>query len=396
MSLGLRARLAIAIALVFFVGAVVAGWVLRDSYLNSIQAAAEAALLRAQATFNQTQSDETDKLSSTLNAIEADPRYRNAFVARDRKALLATAAPVFARLRSDHRITHWYFESEAPSSTVFLRVHAPEQYGDVLQRKTYMKATSSGGEAAGLELGKTAVALRVVRPYVDESGEIIGYLELGEEIDQFLTKVKAQTGDDVALLLAKDGLDRQAWSEYRAQEGERDNWDDRNRYVVAGLTREELTEDIAFDEALTVVPREGLIIAADAEDKGRHETLGLFPVIDAGGDAIGLVFVEHDITAQVEELRSAQLRVLAVMLGMMLVALLVVIALVNRFVIGRLDAIIVHLEELGTRVVGGDFGIVYEHSGPNDELSRFEDFIGHFIEMIASTLKEMAERTRRR
>ncbi len=66
----------------------------------------------------------------------------------------------------------------------------------MVDRATLTKAIETKGLGAGKELGKTAFALRVVRPWFGQDGKLLGYLELGEEIDHFLGRMKAQTGDD--------------------------------------------------------------------------------------------------------------------------------------------------------------------------------------------------------
>jgi len=206
--MSIRAKVILWITVVFVVGAAAVALFMQQTYQANVQQAAQNALVQDARVFAQLEANETAKLSSTAFALETNDEYRAPFVAGDRAALVAKTEPVFAQLKKDFSITHWYFESTGESSTVFLRVHKPAQFGDALKRKTYLEAVKTSAAASGLELGATAVALRVVRPYYAADGTtLVGFMELGQEIEGFLTGIKEQTGDDVGLLLAKGSMD---------------------------------------------------------------------------------------------------------------------------------------------------------------------------------------------
>jgi hypothetical protein len=77
--------------------------------------------------------------------------------------------------------------------------------------------------------GKIAFALRVVKPFRSE-GKVIGYMEMGEEIDHFLTSIKGQTGDDYGVLVDKTRIDRAKLATVRGE----DRWDERADVVLIG------------------------------------------------------------------------------------------------------------------------------------------------------------------
>ncbi len=390
MQLSIRVRMVLAVAAVFIVGGVAVGLFVRQSFERSVQDEAHEAVARAQATFEQLQRDDTEKLTSALVALGQDPRYQEAFAARDREALLAVAAPVFASLKDDHEITHWYFETPQEEGTVFLRVHKPTEFGDHLERKTYLKAVDTQKTSAGLELGKTAVALRAVRPYYASDGStLLGYMELGQEIDRFLGDIKNQTGDDVGLLLYKKRMDEKAWADYRAQKGLSDNWGDQKDYVVAAVTSDDVLDDTPVTKAPDTLPDGGVVLGTVKEGDST-EVHGVYPIKDAAGQGIGVVYVSRDITAEMERIRDAQLSILGAVLAMMALVMVVVVVLMNSLVFDRLDAVIVEMEDMSTRVAGGDFDVEYEASGRADEIGRFEDFLGGFIGLMANTLKQLA------
>jgi hypothetical protein len=212
--------------------ALVTGAVVRAAADRTVDAAAEQAISAAALALAAAERADVEKLDATLRALSAHPGLVEAFAARDREALLAVAAPIYAKLREAHDITHFYFHDA--QRTCFLRVHKPEQFGDHGDRPTLRKAAETGEVAAGKELGRAAFALRVVRPLHDAGGALVGYLELGEEIDHFLGRLRAQTGDEYGLLVEKAFLDERSWAATR--DGRRNNWNDRPRTVVVDTT----------------------------------------------------------------------------------------------------------------------------------------------------------------
>lgn len=125
------------------------------------------------------------------------------FAAGNKNALLAAAQPIFNEIRQGNNITHMYFIQ--PDGKVLLRVHKPEQEGDILKRETFLKAQSTKKTASGLEMGKNFFSLRSVRP-VSYQGRAIGYIEVAEEIDHVFQQMKQITGNEVSVFLTDSFL----------------------------------------------------------------------------------------------------------------------------------------------------------------------------------------------
>ncbi len=389
--MSIRLKTVLSIVLVFVLGLVSLWFFLEQSYTTRVDAAAKSAIQTAATAFSRLEKAEADKLSSTLIGLQSNAAFRDPFLAGDREALNAAAQPVFAGLKADHSVTHWYFESVPPSGTVILRVHKPEQFGDVLTRKTYLAASTNETQSAGLELGKTAVALRVVRPYYGADGKLIGYMELGQEIDSFLADIKQQTGDEVGLLLSKESMDSSGWAAVAKQNGDRDNWNDQEDFVLAGSTSEELAAEIIKTENLTAVGKDGKVFGVFEGDAGGSETRGAFPIVDAAGTQIGLMYIQHDITAVVDEIAATRVRMMGAVVAMMVVVLGVVLLLMNGLIFKRLNHMISDMEGISTRVAGGDYDVSYTPTGANDEIGHFEQFYSDFISMVGGALKQLSD-----
>ena len=103
--------------------------------------------------------------------------YKNS----NRKGLYKYTKSVFESLKSNFNISHAYFI--LPDKKVFLRIHNPNKYEDVIERYTLEQSIQTQTVYSGLELGLfNNLTLRVVVPWIID-GELLGYIELGEDID---------------------------------------------------------------------------------------------------------------------------------------------------------------------------------------------------------------------
>lgn len=249
----------------------------------------DASVARAAAAYATLEKAEVERLSGLLDGLIADPVLVAAFRERDRETLLAKAYPKYERLREAHGITHWYFVDPEPSRVTFLRVHSPTLYGEVDTRETLTQVIANKQMAFGKELGKTAFALRVVKP-IRVGGEVIGYMELAEEIGHFLLKMKEQTGDDYAVLADKRQIDRAELAHVRKE----DRWDERPDVVMIDSTvwNERLVE---LPVALEAIPDAG-VRTGEWTEGGRTFLGGAFPIRDGAGKVTGALYVRHPIS----------------------------------------------------------------------------------------------------
>src|SRR5574341_49290 len=380
----IRSKLVIAVLAATALVAVSAGAIIRAASERNIRLLAEAAVADGGGAFASTEGEDVEKLTATLAAIMADARYRVPFERRDRAALQALAAPLFGELKARHGITHWYFH--LPDRSCFLRVHEPEQFGDAVDRPTLARAAETRSVAAGKELGLTAFALRAVRPWILD-GRLLGYVELGEAIDGFLSRMKRETGNDYALLVEKRHLDRELLSEVRRREGRRDDWDDLPTEVVidataAGPSMRAWSGDVAF------LPSAGAFLG-EVSEGGAIYARGALPVSDAAGHRVGILVVRSDVTRMHENMSGARRRVIALLAAISALAAAFLVVAVNALVFGRLRRTTTLLEDLSARLVGGDYDVAGTAPPPaaRDELGGLEEFFGRFIAVVGETLK---------
>ena len=360
---------------------------------RSVRLAAEQALVTAAGALSATEQGDVEKLRATLGALKAHPGLSQAFRDRDRDRLLALARPIYQELSTRHHVNHFSFHDL--DRRAFLRVHRPARHGDPVDRVTLALAASPAGQGAGKELGMTAFALRVVEPWAMGDG-VAGYVELGEEMGQFLARMKAQTGDDYALLVAKRDaaggalVRAKEWSAVRAVQGRADDWARHEDFVVVEDTSHGL--EVPAGVVLGGVRAGGQILDEVVQD-GRTLVRGLLPVLDASGRQVGGVVVVHDISALHDGLSRARAGILVTLGAVAIVMTLVLLAMVQRLVFGRLSALSASLEDLGSRLAGGEYDVGrLAPTGPRDEIGRFEELVGGFLTGIGRLLQELTRR----
>jgi diguanylate cyclase (GGDEF)-like protein/PAS domain S-box-containing protein len=272
----------------------------------------------------------SEKLGAALEAILRDEVLQAALRGRDRSTLLTRSAPLFKSLHEQYGITHFYFEDAARVNV--LRVHQPERYGDTINRHTTLSAEKTGKVASGVELGPIGTfTLRVVAPMHDNNG-LIGYVELGEEIEGVLQGVHDIIGTDLVLTIDKQFLTRKNWESGMRMLKRNADWD---RLPDAAIIHQTL--DLPRDELLRLLSGGGQPDSpADLKLDDKHYHTGMIPVEDATGRKVGSLLILQDMSLKFREMESTlrQLSLFYLALGGTLFALFV---LITRRVERRLE-----------------------------------------------------------
>jgi PAS domain S-box-containing protein len=189
---------------------------------------------QARSAYNQIITADVALLRMQIEHIAGEPTLLKAWRQRDRSALTALAQPVFEQLKREYGITHYYLI--APDRNCFLRAHEPGRHGDRIDRHTLLMAEKTGEDAWGAELGPLgAFTLRYVKPW-KQDGVVIGYLELGVEIDNVGAKLAKGMDLDVLTLIRKEYTSREKFESGSRVFGFSGQWDAYPDFVVAHQT----------------------------------------------------------------------------------------------------------------------------------------------------------------
>ncbi|MCM2308711.1 MAG: ATP-binding protein [Sulfuritalea sp.] len=279
----------LAVVLVFIMGvfAVAALWVeadIRDQDIAERTAAVEKL-------FVQKLDKDTNLMIATMRAMMTNPSIERAFRDLDRPALSRQMGSLFANLRDKHHITHLYFTG--PDLINLYRFHSPDEFGDEIDRLTTIKARDRQDAEHGLELGALGtLTLRLVMPWRRDD-RVIGYLEIGEEIEHLISEIKEGLAVDMLVLVDKRKVSLQQWQRGQDLMKRKGNWERFASHVaLAQTTNRPLA---ALDDRILQSLLAGR--TAEVDDHGRSLHLAAVPLKDAGQRHIGDLVVIRDITA---------------------------------------------------------------------------------------------------
>ena len=155
-------------------------------------------------TFQVALEEDVELQNGLIELIQSNREIQRAWLNRDRNSLLHLTKPIFDYIKTEHHITHFYFHDL--NKINFLRLHRPNHHGDKIDRYTLQKTYETGFSSSGLEFGAmNYFVLRVVHPWFIE-GKLVGYIELGEEINHLIDKVAEIHNYHLALIIDKDFL----------------------------------------------------------------------------------------------------------------------------------------------------------------------------------------------
>jgi HAMP domain-containing protein len=204
--------------------------------------------------------------------------------------------------------------------------------------------------------------------------------------------MKAQTGDDYVLLAEKHHLDPASFAAVRLADGLRNDWGDHPELVAIDATGPEVGL-AGWDGRVDALPDAGTFLGEGKE--GAHAyARGVLPVTDATGARVGALLVRSDVTRMHDNMTSARVRVIALVVALSILSAAAIVYFVNRLVFARLHRMTEQLEDVAARLVGGDYDVASAIPPPGaaDEIGGFEAFFARFIAVVGETLQGLTRR----
>ena len=301
-----------------------------NSYKREINNIAINSLKSANTSFTSVLENETQKLSVALDLLMNDKQAKQYFINQQIDSLYTHSKPVFELLRNNYDITHTYYIMPEPDKTCFLRMHNPAKNNDTITRITYKNAIETKTFASGLELGKTAFALRVVHPYFNNNNQLIGYMEVGEEIDHFFDIMKSETGNDFVVTVEKKFLNEDKWKSAQEINKSMTNWNHLTNDVILTQT----TNNISIKNiSVTDIPKNRKIIKTNFKIDKKIFIVGLFPLYDAGNRKVGAIYFTHDITKIYNDLKISTLKMLAIFIIVLFILGIIILFILHKIIV---------------------------------------------------------------
>ncbi|MBW1785443.1 MAG: PAS domain S-box protein [Deltaproteobacteria bacterium] len=197
-SIGLKWKLLLPFLFFSFVGTTVLVYVGLISQQNLIRKEERGAAVNFYRIFLEIIDQKKQQALSLATVIGSDPAVRELLAERDHVGLLETLRPLYDKLRENFEIEQFHFH--VPPGKSFLRLHMPEERGEMLAyRKGVVDAMRTGAGVAGLEWGVSGLGIRGISP-IFHQGRLAGSVEIGFPFDRrFVDDLKRGWGPDFAV-----------------------------------------------------------------------------------------------------------------------------------------------------------------------------------------------------
>jgi len=348
-------------------------------------------IMKSKNTFENLQQDDVKMLKMGINNFLANKDARQLFLSGERDTLIKTLQPTFNKSKALGQSVYQiniYEPNNTANLTVFARVHNPLKFGDPVTRTANRVARETKDWGYGIDLGNSGFALRVVSPLSDNSGNIVGDVEFGEELNHFLGLMKNQTGNNYVMVVDKSKVKPDQWKIYTDSKGIRNNYDDLQNYLVIDSTINDTRaiQATSFNENdLGNVPPEGRIFSKFTSD-GKTFVSGGFSFNDINNNKIGTVVVIEDVTTLENNAKQNNMTLLIVAILAAIIVGGVMVFLVTKIVIEPLEKIV----NVSTRVAGGDFEATIDYKS-DDEIGQLAETMEQFKQMMVNTAKDLEE-----
>jgi signal transduction histidine kinase len=256
---------------------------------------------RAQGEWNRLVASDVQLLKAQIDHVSTDPAMLEAWQEHNLSALTALSQPLSEKLKSDYKITHFYFVE--PNRTVFLRAYTPSKVGGIIDRHTMLTAVKTGEDTWGVELGTQGTfTLRYIRP-VELNGTVVGYLELGEEINRLANGIARDLNVDTITVIRKEFMTRENFEAGCQLFGFTGQWDTYPDFVVIHQTTSKIPAEI--DKWLNDShPPYDKTPEFTATMDGKKYSTGIIYLPDAAGRNVGDIILMQDVTAQSSKAES--------------------------------------------------------------------------------------------
>lgn len=232
---------------------------------------------------------DASRLHAVLYPISIDPRLKHSLVNNKHDDLLNETSALFQHLSDHDMISH--FAVMDKSHRVVISLQKPKTQGNIINRSLRSQAEPSISATQGVELGPAGTLdVRVIQPWHD-AGNLIGYLEMGEEIGRVSAVIKKSLGIDLVVRVDERLL--------HPEQLQNANQNQSNLVVYNSTLDDEVTALVTSNAALTEYDHR--------LKNGETQTLytAAFPLKDASERNIGEIMVVSDLSSIQSEFKLA-------------------------------------------------------------------------------------------
>jgi methyl-accepting chemotaxis protein len=178
---------------------------------TTVQNLEEAKLVQLEKIGNDYIAMATQKSLARASIIAQMPSIVEIFESGDRDKLYAALKDLYAD--QVNKFGAGTAQFDIPPHNIFLRLHAPEKFGDDLSfRPMILEAMAEQSPIKGISVGRSGPGLFGVAPIKNAKGKFLGVLEMSQSFDMLINTMKNAYGIESAVFFDEDILEKNATS----------------------------------------------------------------------------------------------------------------------------------------------------------------------------------------
>jgi PAS domain S-box-containing protein len=278
--------------------------------------------------------DLSESLQFALIPIASNYHVKQFIGSGDKEYLYKTWRPIYEKLNVEYGINHFTFMDKFRNR--ILSVHIPEQSEGIVSRHTILKAEHTGRVAWGIELEMSSLeipTLRVIQPVLRDSS-IVGYVELGEDIDGLLREIHERTNVHLIATVFKENIDQERWVKTMIVLNRKADWDKLKDEAIFYTSSDELPSSLT--SALNGKGLESICNGLRISFNDKIWQVSKISITDAAENAIGHIIIMVDSTSILESFTKTTI------IGVLIISILLVVLLsLMYFTLQRTDKFII-------------------------------------------------------
>ena len=231
-----------------------------------------------------------DRALARASMIADLPKARSLFAAQDRAGLLAEYGKMFAEQEEKFGVDQAQFHTS--SSTSFLRLHDPENFGDDLTKFRPMVVTVNRDQTPrkGFAIARSGPAIFGIAPMYDLQNKHIGSFEFGIAFEDILDNLKNAYNIEFAVFVEEASLHEFANGVSRGIYSEQNRV---GKFIRFHSTNNAVFQSLVLDKDLATTGN----TQYDREVLGVPYGAVLVPLRSGAGEVLGVVVAASDFSA---------------------------------------------------------------------------------------------------
>ncbi|WP_024953832.1 sensor domain-containing diguanylate cyclase [Sulfurospirillum arcachonense] len=224
-----------------------------------------------------------------IKLISKDKQAIELFQSNNREGLYNYYKKTFEEFNKQYKISHFYFHKT--SKINFLRMHYPQKHSDLIERFTLNASIKNRGLGKGIEFGIFHnLTLRVVYPWF-VNNKIIGYIELGKEIDYLTPELAKLTHSEIVFTINKKNISKENYQKWLDNSKKNVKFKELKNYYIIDSSIHNYSKKLKV-----LLNNQENIHHASLDNFSAHYHINSKPFLDAHGKEIGKIYILCDMS----------------------------------------------------------------------------------------------------